>query len=270
MSNRAITPHCAWAIAAARARQLPPLLRWLIVTIAERVDRNTLQWWSSIEAMMSDTGLSRRQVQYLIRDLPPDLIAVRRGVNGRWVLTLLRPAVDPEAHTPERGAHCAPLDPPRGAQHAPYPLKEDITPEGKEGSAPASPTPPAPSASPVFSTDPGEGKAAPAPRSRIVTAAPPKRTRTPLPDDWQLSREERQMVLDGGHDPDEVGADIRDWAAETGARSADWGATTRRWIRRERTFTRRPATPARGEKLGWLADRMEARFNAHTAAEARS
>src|SRR5690348_1443707 len=102
MSDRRIIPHCAWALKACRERKLRPELSWLIVTIAERVNRNTLAWRSSIAAMMADTRLSRRTIQRLIHELPPDLISARTGYNNQRVFTLLRPAVEtPDAEAAE-------------------------------------------------------------------------------------------------------------------------------------------------------------------------
>ena len=57
--------------------------------------------------------------------------------------------------------------------------------------------------------------------------------------------EVRRLAREAGYAPDEIMAEMADWARATGARSADWIATSRNWIRRERRFQRQP---------GWRLD----------------
>lgn len=258
MSDRRPIPHCAWVIKQVRARKLPSDLRWLAVTIAERVDRHTLQWTSTVAEMMADTGFCRRKVQAMIRQLPSDLFWVRPGYNHHWIITLLRPMADvieapdlPDAMA-ARGAQDAPPGPPRGACCAPQvPLKEE-SPEGKEERAPqAAPLAPPPppddisaaedaAAGPAACQVPaggspdsmlGEGSVAPQPAATQTSARTRKR---PFPEDGPTLTAMALLIRAAGFQPERVLQSMADWCADRAHRSADWPAFTRRWIARER------------------------------------
>ena len=46
------------------------------------------------------------------------------------------------------------------------------------------------------------------------------------------------MAIEAGYDPDELMQEFADWARAKAARSADWNASWRRWVRREAQFRR--------------------------------
>jgi len=218
-------PNCAWAIEAARNHKLPTAQRIMFITIAERVSRHTLAWKGTVSAIMDDTGLSRRTIQYVLNKglLPSGLISVARD-GCRYVFTILRQkgaATAPlegatiapldaalEPSEPHEGAITAPLEAQKGATTALSPLKEE-SPKGRK-----------------------EGRGARAAR----------RHPTPLPEAWQPS----VAACDLGHSLGLSQADVamaadrmRDWSIGDGKLKADWDATFRNWLRKDASEPRR-------------------------------
>jgi hypothetical protein len=102
-----------------------------------------------------------------------------RGVDGRAAPVRRRP--NPAYDCTNPAANPAP--------DSPKPEREDSTGRKEESAAPQA-APPAPPPPP--SMENLAGKEAKRPR------------RTPLPDDWAPSPEERQLARDAGYDPDEI------------------------------------------------------------------
>jgi hypothetical protein len=93
-----------------------------------------------------------------------------------------------------------------------------------------------------------------------VEAPKPKRPqRTPLPDDWAPTREDRDLCIEAGYEPNEMTEELADWARSTGAQSADWSATWRNWVRREKKFQ---ANGTRRGKRTWADDIAHELFGA--------
>src|SRR5262245_51939410 len=116
------------------------------------------------------------------------------------------------------------------ATHSHPEPEEDLTGRKKER-APLAAAPPASPLPRVDIVAEKEGERPPGPQSR-----PPKPDH--LPDDWMPSREERQLAIEAGFDPEDLVQEFADWARTKAARSADWGASWRRWVRREPQFRR--------------------------------
>jgi hypothetical protein len=93
--------------------------------------------------------------------------------------------------------------------------EDQISEGGCKGDAPAAPPPAA--------------LAAPKPKRR------PRSVTTMLPDDFAPNAEHATIARDRGLDLAEVFAQFRDWAAANATRKADWNATLRNWLRREKS-----------------------------------
>jgi hypothetical protein len=140
-------PNCAWAIKAARQRNLPSTQRWVLVTVAERVDRFNREGPIAIGTIRDDTGLSERTVQYAVRALSnaPDPLLRVRMEGKHLIFTLLRGhSVESKGatHAPMRGATTAPMTKPRvqqvhpkGARDAPNPLKYPLRKKDTESAS---------------------------------------------------------------------------------------------------------------------------------------
>jgi hypothetical protein len=96
-----------------------------------------------------------------------------------------------------------------------------------------------------------ERETAPAAPPPAALAAPkpkrrPRTIKTLLPDDFAPNAEHATIARERGLNLGEVFAGFRDWCAENGAQKADWQATFRNWLRRERA----PHGAARGPSGG--------------------
>jgi hypothetical protein len=136
-------PNCAWAIKVAEERQLKMAPGWILVHIAEWVDRRTLQYSSTISDLAIRVRLSRRCVQMALKTMPTDLLTMRFE-GGVCIFTIGRGAQN--MHTPAQDMHTPPaqnMRSPRAKYAQPYidspksPLKEERT--ELRSDAPASP-----------------------------------------------------------------------------------------------------------------------------------
>ncbi len=86
-------PNCAWAIRVAEERQLGMAEGWLLVHIAEWVDRRTFQWDSTITELARRVRLSRRGVQKALKRIPHDLLSMKLE-GGHYTFSIHRSAND--------------------------------------------------------------------------------------------------------------------------------------------------------------------------------
>ena len=125
------------------------------------------------------------------------------------------------------------------APDAPEPERKNLTGKEEEREPPASPPLTQPPSRIEFLVETQQAR-----RSERAPAAPPARSaRSPLPDDWGPSPEERRLAVEAGFDPTELVTEMADSARANAARSADWSASFRRWTRRETKFRAARSTP---------------------------
>jgi hypothetical protein len=234
-----------------------PIRKAIAYTLADHHNGDSGRCDPGIETIAREADASVRATEINLRwmERVGVLTVLRRQgrpncyvLNFAWGAVQARPTCQQRKHrppAPDAGAfiatpafECVPAAP-TPAPDAPEPEREDSTGRKEERAAPASPPPPAPSPYPVeiFAA----GKEASGIEAEPVEAPEPLRDgrsarKTPLPDDWAPPPEVRQLAIAAGFDPDELIEEMADWARAKGARSADWAASMRSWIRRERKF----------------------------------
>jgi hypothetical protein len=248
---------------------------------------NGARWWRMTEReIATEVHLSPKTVERAVIALEgkgddavlPAVVAVRRCKRRPATFTMLRsyPEGCPKPrHEPEVASRVAPeLTRQNGDSTAELTRQNDDSlfppeknpPEEERESPPQAAAPASSSTENLVEVGEASQQGA---DNKGVPAAPPapppaarSARRTPLPDDWAPPPEVRQMAIEAGYDPAEIMEEMADWARATGARSADWTATGRNWIRREGKFYGRRATGPSGTKLNQHIEETHAHYAA--------
>lgn len=203
----------------------------VLAYLSFRADRHTAEAWPAIATIVKAVEHTERSVRKALAKLVKAGKVEREqryAANGRCISTLYRlPVASAPAEavpTPANEQETTPAN----KQEKPSVLNHQKEREERESTSPqAAPPAPAPLRDEKVAL-----KEAEAPR-------PKRPQRTPLPDNWTPSREERQLAREAGFSEADIGCmaeTFRDWASEKGAHSCDWSASWRKWVRREPKF----------------------------------